>query len=416
MTLPEYLDKKKNIQKDILDYLDEGNEESYNNLIKLLDELKFDENKNELKSILQLINAISANHHRSTDFFDKIEKILSNYKSIIKQTLSNAEVFNIFCRNKRILLFLLQEDLITVDNLLQLTDDYIVYFYPEIQKKIDWSRKRKIQSGYNKTINKLKPEEFNEKRKIGENDSYVCTLIRNDLIDEFVSYVHKTNLPLSSQITPSIFETNAFLLNNHSHLFFVEEVPSLIEYAAFFGSIQIFQYLRINNVKLKPSLWIYAIHSNNAELIHMLEEYRVFPVETMFPTQQNYYYRHKDDENNENNFKSVWEANSFKTTMIEAIKCHHNNIYEYIMNQTSTEQKKDFLFFVNRIEKDNTDTDVLFSKFQYFNYLCFPEDISNDLLFFYACKYDYASLVKFILEKTDVDINVSVILIIVFCL
>ena len=63
------------------------------------------------------------------------------------------------------------------------------------------------------------------------------------------------NISLLSTIKPSIFEINKYL----------------IEYAAFFGSIRIFQYLRFNNIELQPSLWFYAIHSNNTEMIHLLE-------------------------------------------------------------------------------------------------------------------------------------------------
>ena len=80
----------------------------------------------------------------------------------------------------------------------------------------------------------LSPE-FDEKLKIGENDSYICHLIRNDSIEKFVIFVNQTNLNLSSQIKSSIFETNLFLIKN--------DETTLIEYAAFFGSIQIFQYL-----------------------------------------------------------------------------------------------------------------------------------------------------------------------------
>lgn len=50
------------------------------------------------------------------------------------------------------------------------------------------------------------------------------------------------------------------------------QVPSLIEYAAFFGSIKVFNYLYKNEVKIYQSIWPLAIHGNNPELIHLLEE------------------------------------------------------------------------------------------------------------------------------------------------
>lgn len=51
----------------------------------------------------------------------------------------------------------------------------------------------------------------------------------------------------------------------------------MIKYAAFFGSIQIIQYLIFNRVQLKSSIWFYTILSNDAELIHLLEQNEVQP-------------------------------------------------------------------------------------------------------------------------------------------
>ena len=129
--------------------------------------------------------------------------------------------------------------------------NYLEFFSPE------------INSNFHKN-----QTNFFEKRKIGENDDSLCTIIRKDIVEDFVIYVNKRNLPLSIQIQPSIFETNSFLLDKN---------PTLIEYAAFFGSIQIFNYLKTNSVDLTPSLWIYAIHSNNAEIISILENNRIEP-------------------------------------------------------------------------------------------------------------------------------------------
>lgn len=58
----------------------------------------------------------------------------------------------------------------------------------------------------------------------------------------------------------------------------------------------------------------------------------------------------------------------------------------------------------------DSNTDVTFSIFKYFNYLCFPDDINDKMLFFYACKYDYPSIVEFFLKKGKIDINMTIIL------
>ena len=69
----------------------------------------------------------------------------------------------------------------------------------------------------------------------------------------------------------------------------------------FFGSIQICRYLMFNILELQSSLWIYVVHSRNAELIHLFEENSIQPPE-----------------------------NKFEKCFEESIKCHHNEIAQYI--------------------------------------------------------------------------------------
>ena len=132
------------------------------------------------------------------------------------------------------------------------------YFYPEFKNFLD----EKLLTKINKYISYrhyksdqilLNPEEiesdldlFKQKRKKGENDIYICGLIQKDAIEDFVSYVNKTNFSLTSKINYSIFETNSFLLKNKK--------MTLIEYASFFGSIQILKYLFLNKVDLTQSI------------------------------------------------------------------------------------------------------------------------------------------------------------------
>ena len=127
--------------------------------------------------------------------------------------------------------------------------------------------------------------EYDKKRDIGENEEILCQIIRNDLIDDLTTYVSQNEISLNSIINLSVFETNIFLIDKNL---------TLIEYSAFFGSIQIFEFkhLFLNGIKLIiPSLWIYAIHGMNQEIINILEE-----------------------------------NNSFLKCIKEAIKCHHTEI------------------------------------------------------------------------------------------
>ena len=128
------------------------------------------------------------------------------------------------------------------------------------------------------------PPNFFENREKGENDSYICKLIREDSIDEFIEYVNKSNISLESTINQSIYETNAFLIQKQNEYIILRFNQSnsnssitLMEYAAFFGSIQIFQYLKINGVEMNQELWLYSIHGKNAEIIHLIEERHIEP-------------------------------------------------------------------------------------------------------------------------------------------
>ena len=89
---------------------------------------------------------------------------------------------------------------------------------------------------------------------IGKYDSSICKIIRNDEIDEFITYITKTYFSLSSHTNPSIFETNKFLF---------DITQTLIEYAAFFGSIQIFSFLLLSDAKLTEDLILYVIPGRN---------------------------------------------------------------------------------------------------------------------------------------------------------
>ena len=172
-----------------------------------------------LKEFLNLLSKISINHQRNSDFIKEKERILMFLKNdIISKLSSNASLFNIFQKNKRVLLFLFKNNFLKIDeyvyNRLISNFDYIEYFKPEL---LLYSTKQSITD-----------EIFEEAREKGENYSYLCELIRNDSIVEFITFINKENLSLqNAKIEFTCFETNQFLVENKS--------VSIVEYAMFFG-------------------------------------------------------------------------------------------------------------------------------------------------------------------------------------
>ena len=381
----EYMKKMKVIQISVIDYIEneKNEEEDFLQLKDIIIDSKIQQNQHEFKSFLYLLSNISNNHHRELYFFEKIEKILLNFKDYITKYYLNSEIFNFFKSNKRILLFLLEERIITMDESIAkkimcgkyMSRKYHHYLWPEIQKykNENWfieciNRSNSInRSNFFDEMNQLE-DDFSEKRKIGESTNIICEMLRNDSVEEFIAYITANKIPVNSVINKlSIYETNLFLLKNKK--------PSLIEYAAFFGSIQIFRYLLFNKVELPPSLWLYAIHSKNSEIIHILEEYEVdLPKNKLYENQSKYKY-----------------------VLIESIKCHHIDIAKYFQDK----------------EEDLIDTLSNVNGIKYYNFAFIQNDLINKSLFYYLCKFDYYLLVKAILCTPDIDITNPIVRLII---
>lgn len=360
MEFQQYIQKQSEFYYLLLDFIDCNNEDEsnqiYEKIISYLANNKTLEKKDDLQELLYLISNISYNHHRTKNFFDKFEKIILHLKNALK-LFTNSVLFDIFKFNKRILMFLFTQKIVIFDDDVQeflfknFDEDkqYFYYFYPEIKSHIDDDKLKKIEEELQSIDNDIFTN-FETNRQIGENDSYLCELIRQDLVKEFIIYVNKNNIKLSSHINESIFETNEFL---------IADKVTLIEYATFFGSLQIFQYLQLNNVDLTPSLWLYSVHGRNPFIIHILEENHV-----------------------DYNVDELIE---------ESIKCHHNELTEYFKNTLLNDSLKN----------DEYNECIL----QNLNYSCFHFMSNyNDLLCF-ASFCNYFKLVKVLLQIKDININ-----------
>lgn len=372
-TIREYIDKMEKMHKVLLYYIeDEDNKkDSFDKLKHQLYDQKVRENKFKLKTFLYLISKIANEHYRSIDFFTKIENVMKIFKDDFKKYFTNSEIFSIFENNKRILYFLFSENILIPDKSISqmLTSSkyrkrfYPHYFFNEFEKIFDKNFIDEIKPEIPSIITSNKVS-FNIKRKLGENDNYICEIIQNDSINEFTSFVEEKKLNLNSTIEKSIFETNPFLLNRN---------PTLIEYSAFFGSIRILKYLFQNGVDLTSSLWCYAIHSKSFELIHFLEENQVNPPE-----------------------------NDYEECYIKSCKCHNVKLSDYI--------KMNFIK-INERKSDSLLTKIL----KYFDFVDFKKNSyanSNtqiSLIFANFCKYDYSAIVDLLSKNHVIDINTKVI-------
>ena len=380
MDIRNEIENMKSIQCAVLKFIEEetNTEENYKNLINLIRDQKIKEDRHKVKSMLRLINNISNNHQRVSDFINKIEQILTYFKTEIVKYFKQSEIFQIFENNKRILLFLIQENIIIIDEYIvsEITSEnkfkkkYPEYFSPEIKSFLteEFINKYKKRNPYLQNneiiqeIQKEKAKEFYELREKGENDNYLCELIRLNDVKTFGVYVNRNNISLECFIKESIFETNPILLDKSN--------IKLIEYASFYGSNSIIKYMIANECNLTSNMWKYSIHSQNEELIKYLEDNDVLPP-------------NKD----------------YKIILKESIKCHHNDVSNYIIsNLIDEEDLKDSLENGNGINYYKCSV-------EFHNYYFFPENIEYKYMFFYLCGYDYYILVDLYLKNQNIDIN-----------
>ena len=71
VNIKEFLEVMKKIQKNLIDFLEHGdnNEEQYQNLIQIFEDIKIHDNQFKIKPLLYLILKISNNHNREPRFF-----------------------------------------------------------------------------------------------------------------------------------------------------------------------------------------------------------------------------------------------------------------------------------------------------------------------------------------------------------
>ena len=387
MSIEDFTEKMKKIQSTLLEFLeDESNSENkYESFVKLVSDSKIINERHKFEALLKLINSIGNNHHRDHNFICKIERVLRHFKKDIQKYFTNSEIFEVFDGNKRIHLFLVEEKVITIDehifsiitNVTYSRMHYCEYFKPEIKPLLTEENIKKYGNDDNslndeKFVEELKKEveeDFYKKRREGESDDFLCKLIRFNKIKEFITFAEQTNLSLDNEIKNSIYETNEFL----------SYVTSLIEYASFYGSNDIIKYMKMKGVKLRSDIWYYAIHSMNAELIQYLEDNHVSPPRNEPP--------------------SIFQKeNNYELILEESIKCHHNEIASYIIDNLMKEEDLQY-----KIE--NKYRNLYQYAVEYHNYYFFPANMKYENMFFYFCEFNYYALVKLYLEEGNIDIN-----------
>ena len=116
MEIEALIKKMKDIYSPLIDFIEATDDQDaeFQALIEVLEKHEILENKDEVRLLFQLISKISDNHHRTSDFFDKLSKIFQYLIKDIPSTISDF-IPDYTKYNKRIVYFLLEKGFVKPD-------------------------------------------------------------------------------------------------------------------------------------------------------------------------------------------------------------------------------------------------------------------------------------------------------------
>ena len=261
------------------------NEKSLRNELELICELEnlfCETSKDDIQKILSFINATSFTTNArnfkqlllTVDALVTLNRIdiqvayhiLLQYKDLIIKYIGTNELLNFF-EHPQLILFLLENDIVDFQSVNdERCEDvnYFFFFFPEIRKDLYF-----FYSILNENpelipvIEKIDIEQHYMLRKRGCNENPLAVLIRNDNIDELTREINAKNV--NTTLDYSYYERFEFV-NSKS------DMPTLIEYSAFFGSIKSFKFLLNCNARINNDLPQFAVAGGNVEIIRICIE------------------------------------------------------------------------------------------------------------------------------------------------
>ena len=121
----------------------------------------------------------------------------------------------------------------------------------------------------------------------------------------------------------------------------------------------------MNNIEVKKTLLLYAIHGNNTEII--------------------------EDINNNDDLKLEAQVKYFE----ESIKCFHNDIANYYNNLLYSGEFTSLLGNASLLMK-------------FMNYFFFPDQIDNEFVFYQLCNYNLIEFVNFVFDNPNYSKHINI--------
>ena len=263
----------------LLDYIDHLTEELYPETIQLIKANKnifFKDHSSAILFYSLIIHSCYINFKKFelnlniiVDFSNEIKNAKTTENELIQISLFYFKSIN----------YLYSKQFFSIDSIIEQSTSLIflfIYFWPEIdQNDHEYTQIREKDPYLNSDdpqnqreiefFKKIKenPEKHILNRKNGYHPSSLHKSIREDDIETFQSIISKNNINFNYIIEYSYYERTPFF----------QEDLTLIQIAAFYGSIKIFKFLMIQNENInKENLLEYSYFGRNYEIIHLCEK------------------------------------------------------------------------------------------------------------------------------------------------
>lgn len=226
---------------------------------------KYVKDERNFRELIMTIDALVTKNRLPLNF---AFQLLRELKETTLKFIEINELVNSFEQSQFIIFFLEEGfvDFTTICNELCGTENYFFIFFPEIRKETYFFYL--LLKQYPDVIPKIEKTDVKkhiELRRLGSNESEISLAIRNDDLAQFQNLISKLNISINMRLPFSYYER--FLFVNT-----IDSMPSLIEFSAFFGSINIFKFLWISGAHVDDDLVQYAIAGGNNEIIQYCEE------------------------------------------------------------------------------------------------------------------------------------------------
>ena len=259
---------------------------------------------------------------------DNIFKFISTISDQIKQKFSKSEIIFYFSFNLSAIYHLISLDIISFTDIMResiyTTMNFFIFFAPEIEKNDPIYYSNLLNNSYYLKIFRMSnnDDSIQSKRKSGMNHLKIARLIQLDDAESLQELVAQDNLQIDFKIPKSDFETCDFLNKLKCRI-------TMIEYAAFLGSVNVFKFLLLQKASMNSFIADIASAGGNADIIHLLEQQHV----------------------------------TFNQSSLEAaIICHQNQLFEYLHSNHNIQ------FSLNQLMLSIT----------YFNFFCFNSILSEN--------------------------------------